>query len=112
MRVGAAFLDVLSVALAARLDRGDAVPRDSRQHDLLTRIHAFIEERLSDPALSPATIAAAHHVSLRYLHKLFESLEATVAGWIRRRRLERCRRDLLDRRWPPVRSTRSPPTGG
>ena len=29
---------------------------------------------------------------------LFESEEATVAGWIRRRRLEQCRRDLLDRR--------------
>jgi AraC-like DNA-binding protein len=35
-------------------------------------------------------------VSIRYLHKLFETQEATVAEWIRRRRLERCRRDLLD----------------
>jgi hypothetical protein len=25
------------------------------------RIHAFIEQRLPDPGLSPATIAAAHH---------------------------------------------------
>lgn len=40
--------------------------------------------------------AAVQHVSLRYLQKLFEEEQATVAGWIRQRRLERCRRDLLD----------------
>jgi AraC-like DNA-binding protein len=41
-------------------------------------------------------IAAAHHVSVRYLHKLFETEQSGVAAWIRQRRLERCRRDLLD----------------
>jgi len=37
----------------------------------------------------------------RSLHKLFERHETTVAGWVRRRRLERCRRDLVD---PALRS--------
>ena len=46
--------------------------------------------------MTPTTIAAAHHISLRYLHKLFEAQGTTVAGWIRRRRLDRCRVDLLD----------------
>ena len=41
-------------------------------------------------------IAAANHISLRYLHKLFEPQPSTVAGFIRERRLERCRRDLAD----------------
>jgi AraC-like DNA-binding protein len=59
-------------------------------------VHAFIEQRLADPALSPATIAGAHHVSVRYLYKLFEGRHRGVAGWIRERRLERSRRDLLD----------------
>ncbi|HEY7483366.1 MAG TPA: helix-turn-helix domain-containing protein [Streptosporangiaceae bacterium] len=95
-RLGTTVLDLLTVALANRLDRGSAVPRDSGQRALLTRIHAFIEQRLGDPELSPATIAAAHHISVRYLYKLFESQQTTVADWIRRRRLERCRRDLLD----------------
>jgi AraC-like DNA-binding protein len=63
---------------------------------LVGRIHAFIERRLGDPDLSPAAIAAAHHVSRRYLYKLFETQPTGVAGHIRRRRLERCRRDLLD----------------
>ncbi|MQA86577.1 MAG: helix-turn-helix domain-containing protein [Streptosporangiales bacterium] len=95
-RLSAAVLDLLSVALAARLDRGDEVPPDIRQRALLLRIHRFIEERLADSELSPAAIAAAHHISVRYLYRLFETEGTTVAGWIRRRRLERCRRDLLD----------------
>ena len=39
-------------------------------------------------------IAAAHHISLRSLHQLFHHEGLTVAGWIRRRRLEYCRQDL------------------
>jgi AraC-like DNA-binding protein len=95
-RLGTAVLDLLTVALAARLDREGRVSQDTRRRALLRRIHAFIEQHLHDPDLSPATIAAAHHISLRYLYKLFEAQQTTVAGWIRRRRLERCRRDLLD----------------
>lgn len=95
-RLGTTVLDLLTVALAARLEREEQVPPDLRQRALLHRIHAFIEQRLVDPELKPAMIAAAHHVSLRYLYKLFEAQEQSVAGWVRRRRLERCRRDLLD----------------
>jgi AraC-like DNA-binding protein len=95
-RLGTAILDFIAAALAARLDRAQQVPPDSRQRELLLRVLAFIEERLGDPELSPATIAAAHHISLRYLYKLFDIEQTTVASWIRRRRLERCRRDLLD----------------
>lgn len=37
---------------------------------------------------------AALHVSVRYLHRIFEREEQTVAGLVRRRRLQACRRDL------------------
>jgi AraC-like DNA-binding protein len=93
-RLGAAILDLITVALAERLDR--TVPAATRQRALLERIYAFVEARLDDPALSPEGIAAAQFISVRYLHKLFETQETTVANWIRRRRLERCRRALLD----------------
>jgi AraC-like DNA-binding protein len=69
---------------------------EGRRRALLLRIRASIEERLGDPELTPRSIAAAHYISIRYLHKLFEPEQTTVADWIRRRRLERCRRDLLD----------------
>jgi AraC-like DNA-binding protein len=95
-RLGTAVLDLITAALAARLDRGDQVPQDSSRRALLSSVQAFIEQRLADPALSPDTIAAAHYISLRSLHKLFEGENATVCGWIRSRRLERCRRDLID----------------
>lgn len=94
--LGTAVLDLLAVALAARLRDGAAVPWETRQRALLRSAHTFVEERLGDPTLTPATIAAAHYVSLRSLYKLFEAQGYGVADWIRRRRLERCRRDLLD----------------
>jgi AraC-like DNA-binding protein len=95
-RVGTAALDLLTVALAGRLDRHDPVPGDSSRRALLLRVHAFIEGRLADPGLTPAAVARAHHLSLRSLYKLFEAEQTSVAGLIRERRLERCRRDLLD----------------
>jgi AraC-like DNA-binding protein/hemin uptake protein HemP len=94
--VGTAVLDLMTVALAGRLDRGDALPPDIPQRALILRMRAFIEDRLADPDLTPVTVARAHHVSLRYLYKLFEGEQASVASLIKERRLERCRRDLLD----------------
>jgi AraC-like DNA-binding protein len=79
--------------LAAALTDGDSA-ESLRGGTLLHRVQSFIEDHLSDPDLTPSTVAAAHHISARYLHKLFERNGETVAGLIRTRRLERCRRDL------------------
>jgi AraC-like DNA-binding protein len=95
-RLATALMDLLIVALAERLDRVAAIAPDTRRRALLSSVQSFIEQRLGDPGLSPPTIAAAHHISLRHLHKLFEGHEATVGGWIRARRLERSRQDLRD----------------
>src|SRR3954468_23140514 len=92
----AALLELLIVALAQRLGREPSVPADTRRRGLRASVQTSIERRLGAPALSPGTIAAENHISLRYLHKLFETEPMTVAEWIRRRRLERCRRDLRD----------------
>lgn len=95
-RLSTVVTDVVSAALAERLDEPDVVPIESRERTLVLRIHAFIEQRLGDVRLDPAAIAAAHHVSLRHLHRLFEAESTSVAAWIRHRRLERCRADLAD----------------
>ncbi|WP_454132645.1 AraC-like ligand-binding domain-containing protein [Microbacterium lacticum] len=60
------------------------------------RIRAYIDEHLASPALSPGSIAAAHYISTRHLHGLFQEQGTTVSTWIRMRRLEQCRRDLAD----------------
>jgi AraC-like DNA-binding protein len=78
-------------------------------HDAVSK--AFIDARLDDPELTTATIAAAHYISPRYLQKLFEAEGSTVTDWIRRRRLDHCKRELLDPRNAGSPSAGSPPAG-
>ena len=95
-RLSGAALEVLATRLARELDVGDWGTPETRRHALLTTVQAFIHQHLGDGRLSPTMIAAAHHISLRSLHQLFHDEGLTVAGWIRQRRLDRCRRDLDD----------------
>ncbi|GAA2583125.1 hypothetical protein GCM10010411_14710 [Actinomadura fulvescens] len=74
---------------------------DDQPGALLAQIHLFIEQRLGDPGLTPDVIAATHQISTRHLHRIFRHEGVGIAGWIRRRRLENCRRDLTD---PQLRS--------
>ncbi|KUN52998.1 hypothetical protein AQJ46_50555 [Streptomyces canus] len=98
VRLGTVVLDLATAVLAHRTETGGAVPPESRQRVLLVSINAFIERRLGTVQLSPALVAAAHHISVRQLHRLFLPQGTTVSEWIRHRRLEHCRRDLLDPR--------------
>ena len=95
-RLSTAALEILAARLAHELDNRDWGTPETRRHALLTAVQGFIQQHLGDPELSPAATAAAHHMSLRSLHQLFHEEGLTVAGWIRRRRLECCRRDLSD----------------
>jgi AraC-like DNA-binding protein len=97
-RLGAVALDLAAAALAEQVDAQDRLTPDARRQALLARIEAFIELNLGDPDLTPAAIAAHHHISLAYLHRLFQPRERTVAAWIRHQRLERARADLTDPR--------------
>jgi AraC-like DNA-binding protein len=61
----------------------------------LHRICQTIETMLSDPNLMLANVAAEHGVSPRYLQKLFASAGQSFSHYVRTRRLERCRADLV-----------------
>jgi len=98
LRLAGNVVDLLGTVLSERLD-GAAADPDAAHRALMLQITAFIEEHLGEADLSPAQIAAAHHISLRQLHKIFHASDTTVAGWIRRRRLEHCGHDLRDPRW-------------
>ncbi|MEU6998828.1 helix-turn-helix domain-containing protein [Nonomuraea sp. NPDC046570] len=65
------------------------------QAHVLDRILDHIDRHLAD-RLAPAEIASANHVSVRSLHALFQRQGETVGDHIRRRRLDRIRRDLTD----------------
>jgi AraC-like DNA-binding protein len=73
-----------------------AGPPPTLGDERLECVLAYIAAHLADPRLRPATIAAAHFLSVRALHKLFERHHLTVAAHIRRLRLQRCRERLAD----------------
>ncbi|MFE3502302.1 helix-turn-helix domain-containing protein [Kitasatospora sp. NPDC059160] len=52
------------------------------------------DARLTDPELSPTLLARELNVSVRTLHRAFGATDETVAGYVRRRRLELARREL------------------
>lgn len=98
-RLGAVATDLVSALIAHTLDTDQPPPADTRRV-LTLRVRAFIEQHLRDPDLDPATIAAAHHISLRHLHHLFDLDGLSVMAWVRRQRLERARHDLTDHTLP------------
>lgn len=89
-------VNVLATLATERLNRDATATPDART-PLRARILEFIDLHLTDENLSPETIAGAHHISARYLHRLFQDEGTTVGRWIQRRRLEECRRDLMIR---------------
>ncbi|WP_327276428.1 helix-turn-helix domain-containing protein [Streptomyces sp. NBC_01224] len=86
-------VDVIALLVAELLTPYRSESTDNGS-EMLARIRSYIEERLMDPDLSPESIARAHHISVRYLHKLFQSDGTTVSTHIRQRRLAACRLDL------------------
>ncbi|MFF6772570.1 helix-turn-helix domain-containing protein [Streptomyces sp. NPDC012637] len=93
-RTAVHLLSVLVVELLAADTTDTADDAAGAGNELLSRIHAHIEEHLMDPDLSPESIARAHHISVRYLQKLFQNDGSTVSQWVRQRRLESCRFEL------------------
>lgn len=91
--VGSAALNLAAAYLASLT--GTDLPAPTRRQALLLEIQAFVAQNLHED-LSPATVAAAHHISVRYLHHLFHGEELSVSAYIRAQRLERCRQDLHD----------------
>jgi len=97
-RLGTVVVDLLAAMVSREVDAEAAVPEESRRRALVEHVRAFIRRNLHDPELSPPLIAAAHHISVSYLHRVFtqQSPGETVAAWIRGQRLENARRDLAN----------------
>ncbi|MFF2021596.1 helix-turn-helix domain-containing protein [Streptomyces sp. NPDC058171] len=95
-RLATVAIDLVAALFASALDAERSLPPESRTQTLMLRIQAFIRAHLHDPALTPTAVAAAHHISVRHLHRLFRDQDATVTAMIRRLRLEATCRDLAD----------------
>jgi AraC-like DNA-binding protein len=97
-RLAGVTLDLLTATLAQAARTENLLPPETRQTVLRTQINAFIQQHLADPGLTPTTIATAHHISVRHLHRLYQGRETTINDGIRRSRLQRIHRDLTDPR--------------
>lgn len=62
----------------------------------IQRIKYFIRRHLEDERLRPDWIAAAHQISTRYLHMLFETENNSISRYIQGMRLEACKKALTD----------------
>ncbi len=96
LQLSDAVLDLLTATFAEQLGCESGVPSETHRRALLLQIQVFVDSRLDDAGLNVPTIAAAHHISVRFLQKLFEDEGTTVTAWVRHRRLDKCRRDLTD----------------
>ncbi|MHC5259098.1 AraC-like ligand-binding domain-containing protein [Streptomyces sp. UC4497] len=92
-RLAASVVDLFATLVAETAADTADEEETSRSH-LVARIRAHIDRHLSDPGLAPEGIAKAHHISVRYLHRLFEDEGITVGRLVLRRRLEECAREL------------------
>jgi AraC-like DNA-binding protein len=88
-------LDLMAVSLMALM--GAQAPRVSSAHALVAmKLRATIEARLTDPALDPATVAAAAGISVRYANVVLARQGTSIMRLVQSRRLSRCRIALED----------------
>ncbi|MFD6415179.1 helix-turn-helix domain-containing protein [Streptomyces sp. NPDC060194] len=91
-RLADTVVELLSVLLLERSRPGDA--EAGARAALVRRVREHIDRHLEDPALSPRTVARDHHISVRYLHRVFQSEDTTVGRLIQQRRIEQSAREL------------------
>lgn len=91
--LGSATLE-LARAVIATVGQDDLTRNHVANEALVTRIEAYVQQHLADPALSPESIARAHHISVRQLYKLWSEKELGLAESIMRGRLEGARHDI------------------
>ena len=75
--------------------RGPAATREAHLH----RVRQTIETLLAEPDLTLRRVAETEGVSPRYLQKLFTAAGESFTHYIRWRRLERCRMELISPRY-------------
>lgn len=96
-KIGENLMDMLAICCMDEFGTkaiDSAIASSRRSH-----IRCYIESNLSDPDLTVASIAKAFRISPRYLHMLFAEEDETISGFVRRRRLEECKKKLGDPMW-------------
>ncbi|GGG11447.1 hypothetical protein GCM10007304_26850 [Rhodococcoides trifolii] len=85
-------------AVIAAHHGGDERCREPLFTSLALRVKRYVADHLGDRDLTPDSIAAAHHVSVRHLYQVMARDGVRLSASIREQRLEACRRDLRNPR--------------
>ncbi len=91
-----ALAEFLVASLAAHDKEGSFSGLTPSQAAIFSRVCRTIEGNLADPDLGLTSIAKEERVSPRYLQKLFEAVGQNFSIYLRSRRLERCRAELVN----------------
>lgn len=95
-RIADSLPHVFAAALLSHGLSSGVVPSTSRSSHM-QRLRRFVHEHLGDPALDVDMIADGVNLSPRYVHRLFSEEGMTLMKWVWSERLDRCRKELVDR---------------
>jgi AraC family transcriptional activator of tynA and feaB len=84
-----AYFEMLGECLALRV-------ATERPTETLGKILKYVEAHLNEATLGPAEVAGSLGISLRHLHRVFASTGNSMGEYVRVRRLEECRKDLMN----------------
>lgn len=86
-QMGSHLIDLLVLSMQSETDALQS--QSSAVKDAhLARIESYVRKHLTDPDLSPRSIAEGCGISVRYLHTLFRDTDNSVSCWVRNLRLQ------------------------
>jgi AraC-like DNA-binding protein len=91
LHCGEAVLDLVQAVLAEQQRHTPA----ARATNLFSLLTTWTDQHLTEPDLSAEKIAREHHISPRYVRRIFAEHRTSVGRYIRERRLEHAGRDLI-----------------
>ena len=94
-QVGSTNLLLLRALIASAANGGSSQTQPDAM--MLHQVLHYVRRHLTEPDLTPARIAAAHHISLRYLYLVCERGRISLESWIVEHRLEAARAALTAR---------------
>lgn len=87
--------DAIIACIHATIAEARGTAMGERSEVLFAELTGFIDEHLAADHLTAETLAAQHFLSPRYVRKLFANHDTTVMAYVRLRRLQRIRDELL-----------------
>jgi AraC-like DNA-binding protein len=80
-------VNLIALSFSSTVFQNNLAESDCVKEALLRRIRGFIANNLLDPKLNNSCIAESQGISVRYLHKLFQSQEESIHEMILNKRL-------------------------